>query len=196
MFGQKSASTTVTVYIHFDITCNHTQTHCQRAISTHCQTHFMDNLRYTNFLDDAFTTCLRSVWDLLHSNITVHDKRSITDLHRYLYSTAMLLGSPKKKKKSFIMCCVHLVTYPKHVLFKGAYACVRVFVHSCAVTHVCVTQTNPIRALSLSLYIYLNPLPEINPGTFCKCLCSSLSTFLQHSLEFTGTRLKTIQSLS
>lgn len=94
------------------------------------------------------------------------------------------------------MCFVHLVTYPKHVLFKGAYACVHVFVHSCAVTHVCVTQTNPIRALSLSLYIYLNPLPEINPGTFCKCLCSSLSTFLQHSLEFTGTRLKTIQSLS
>lgn len=134
MFGQKSASTTVTVYIHFDITCNHTQTHCQRAISTNCQTHFMDNLRYTNFLDDAFTTCLRSVWDLLHSNITVHDKRSITDLHWHLYSTAMLLGSPKKKKKkkkaSACVVCIwsHIQSmyYSKERMHVCVFLCIHV----------------------------------------------------------------------
>lgn len=131
MFGQKSASTTVTVYIHFDITCNHTQTHCQRAISTNCQTHFMDNLRYTNFLDDAFTTCLRSVWDLLHSNITVHDKRSITDLHRHLYSTAMLLGSPKKNNNKASACVVCIWSHIQSMYYskERMHVCVFLCIH-------------------------------------------------------------------
>lgn len=85
--------------------------------------------------------------------------------------------------KCFSLC--DLLTCPQYVyvyFVMGGPVCVCVYVCVHVYWHKSVTQTNPIRFLSLPISIFTSPLSEIKPGIFCKRLCRSIATILQYDL--------------